>query len=142
MGQAKSGDTVKVHYTGKLADGTVFDSSTEREPLAFQLGAGQVIPGFEKAVEGMEQGQKTNTTVPATEAYGPRQEEAVVSVARSQLPPTIDPKVGQQLQVQQENGQPYTVRVVQVDEEKVTLDANHPLAGQDLQFEIELLSVE
>ena len=142
MGQAKAGDTVKVHYTGKLDDGTVFDSSLEREPLAFQLGAGQIIPGFEKAVEGMAPGEKTTTVIPAAQAYGPRQEEALVTVERSQLPPEIEPEVGQQLQMQQEGGQPLTVQIVSVDEASVTLDANHPLAGKDLAFEIELVAVQ
>jgi len=143
MGQAKAGDTVKVHYTGKLKeDGTVFDSSVEREPLAFKLGAGQVIPGFEKAVEGLTPGEKTNAVIPSTEAYGPRQEEAMITVERAQLPPDIKPEVGQQLQMQQQNGQPCMVRVVQVDDAQITLDANHPLAGKDLEFEIELVAVE
>lgn len=142
MGQAKQGDTVKVHYTGKLEDGTVFDSSVEREPLAFQLGAGQIIPGFEKAVEGMEPGQKTTTIIPAADAYGPHKDEAVIAVERSQLPADLEPEVGQQLQVQQESGQSLPVRVVQVDDSQVTLDGNHPLAGKDLAFEIELVNVE
>jgi peptidylprolyl isomerase len=142
MGQAKPGDTVKVHYTGKLDDGTVFDSSVDREPLAFRLGAGQIIPGFEKAVEGLEPGEKTVTVIPATQAYGPWHEEAVVAVSRGDLPPDLQPEVGQQLQVQQEDGQPLTVRIVQVDDTEVKLDANHPLAGKDLAFEIELVAVE
>lgn len=142
MGQAKQGDTVKVHYTGKLEDGTVFDSSLEREPIAFKLGAGQIIPGFEKAVEGMEPGEKTNTVIPATEAYGPHKEEGLVTVDRDKLPADLEPKVGQQLQVQQENGQGVPVRIVRVDDAEVTLDSNHPLAGKDLAFEIELVAVE
>jgi peptidylprolyl isomerase len=142
MGQAKPGDTVKVHYTGKLEDGTVFDSSVDREPLAFRLGAGQIIPGFEKAVEELELGEKTTTVIPAVQAYGPWQEEAMVTVARGDLPPDLEPEVGQQLQVQPEGGQPLTVRIVQVNDTQVTLDANHPLAGKDLAFEIELIAVE
>lgn len=142
MGQAKQGDNVKVHYTGKLEDGTVFDSSVEREPLAFKIGAGQIIPGFEKAVEGMEPGEKTTTTIPAEEAYGPHKEEALVTVERSQLPPDLEPEVGQQLQVQKPDGQSVPVRVTEVGEAQVTLDANHPLAGRDLSFEIELVTVE
>ena len=142
MGQAKTGDTVKVHYTGKLEDGTVFDSSVEREPLAFQLGAGQIIPGFEKAVEGMEPGQKTETVIPAAEAYGPRQEEAMVTVPRDQLPPDLEPQVGQQLQMKQPSGEPVNVRVAEVAEGEIVLDANHPRAGKDLSFEIELVTVE
>ncbi|MEX1027377.1 MAG: peptidylprolyl isomerase [Candidatus Paceibacterota bacterium] len=142
MGQAKQGDTVRVHYTGKLEDGTVFDSSVEREPIAFKLGAGQIIPGFEKAVEGMEPGEKTTAVIPATEAYGPHKAEAIVTVERSQLPPDLEPKVGQQLQVQKEDGQSLPVRVVEVDDAQVTLDGNHPLAGRELAFEIELVTVE
>lgn len=142
MGPAKTGDTVKVHYTGKLEDGTVFDSSLEREPLAFQLGAGQIIPGFEKAVEGMTPGDKTTTLIPAAEAYGQRSEEALVTVPRSDLPPEINPQVGQRLQMQQEGSHPLTVEIIQVDEDQVTLDANHPLAGKNLSFDIELVAVQ
>jgi peptidylprolyl isomerase len=139
---ARQGDTVKVHYTGKLASGKVFDSSIEREPIAFTLGAGQIIPGFEKAVEGLEPGQKTSVTIPAAEAYGPHNPEALVRVERSQLPEGMDPQIGQQLQVQQENGHAMVVRVTEVDDDSITLDANHPLAGEDLSFEIELVAVE
>jgi len=142
MAPAKAGDTVRVHYTGKLEDGTVFDSSLEREPLAFQLGAGQIIPGFEKAVEGMTPGEKTTTVIPAAEAYGTRSEEALVTVPRSDLPPEIEPQVGQRLQMQQEGNAPLTVEIIQVDEHQVTLDANHPLAGKDLSFDIELVAVQ
>ncbi len=142
MGQAKKGDTVKVHYTGRLEDGTIFDSSVKREPLAFKLGAGQLIAGFEKAVEGLEPGDKTTAVIPAAEAYGPHQEEAVLTIDRSQLPPDIQPEVGQELEVQQETGQTMNVRIVQVDDAQVTLDANHPLAGKDLAFEIELVAVQ
>ncbi len=142
MAAAKTGDTVQVHYTGKLDDGTVFDSSREREPLAFQLGAGQIIPGFEKAVEGMAPGDKTTTVIPAAEAYGPRSEEALVTVPRSDLPPDIEPQVGQRLQMEQEGNHPLTVEIIQVDDHQVTLDANHPLAGKDLSFDIELVAVQ
>ncbi|MFA9476723.1 peptidylprolyl isomerase [Phycisphaerales bacterium AB-hyl4] len=141
MAQVKQGDTVKVHYTGKLDDGTVFDTSVEREPIEFTLGEGQIIPGFEEAVEGLEPGQKTTTTIPAEKAYGQRNEEAVVQVERSQLPENLDPEVGQQLQMQQPNGQPIPVRVTDVSEQNITIDANHPLAGKDLSFEIELVAV-
>lgn len=142
MGPAKAGDTVRVHYTGKLEDGTVFDSSWEREPLAFQLGAGQIIPGFEKVVEGMTPGDKTTTLIPAAEAYGPRSEQALVTVPRSDLPPEIEPQVGQRLQMQQEGNHPLTVEIIQVDDDQVTLDANHPLAGKDLSFDIELVAIQ
>ncbi|MCC5828029.1 MAG: peptidylprolyl isomerase [Phycisphaeraceae bacterium] len=139
--QAKTGDTVKVHYTGKLTDGTVFDSSIDREPLEFTLGAGQIIPGFEKAVEGLAPGEKTQTTIPADEAYGPHNAEAVVEVERSQLPEDVKPEVGRQLQVQRQDGEPIPVRITAVNDATVILDANHPLAGKDLNFEIEVVAV-
>ena len=141
MAQAKQGDTVKVHYTGTLTDGTVFDSSRERDPLEFQVGAGQILPGFEKAVEGLEPGETTSTTIPAAEAYGERNDEAIIQVDRTQLPEGLNPQVGQQLQMQQPNGQPIAVRVTNVTDKDITLDANHPLAGKDLAFEIELVAV-
>ncbi|MEX2671466.1 MAG: peptidylprolyl isomerase [Phycisphaeraceae bacterium] len=141
MASAKQGDTVKVHYTGKLTDGTVFDSSLQREPITFTLGEGQIIPGFEKAVEGMEPGEKTSITIPADEAYGQRDEEAVAKIERSQLPEDLKPEVGQQLQVQKPDGQPVAVRVAEVDDDSITIDTNHPLAGKDLAFELELVEV-
>lgn len=141
MAAAKQGDTVSVHYTGKLTDGTVFDSSRERDPIQFKLGEQQVIPGFEKAVEGMEPGEKTEVTIPADEAYGQRNEEAVAAVERARLPEGLDPQVGQQLQMQGPEGQAMPVRVTDVDDENITVDANHPLAGKDLIFELELVNV-
>jgi peptidylprolyl isomerase len=141
MAPAKSGDTVKVHYKGTLDDGTVFDSSLEREPLQFQLGAGQILPGFEKAVEGLTPGEKTTASIPAAEAYGERNDEAIIKVERAQLPEGLDPQVGQQLQMRHPNGQAMPVRVTEVSEVDVTIDANHPLAGKDLKFEIELVAV-
>jgi len=138
---AKQGDTVKVHYTGKLTDGTVFDSSRERDPLEFTIGEGQIIPGFEEAVEGLEQGEQTQAEVPAEKAYGERNEQAIIEVEREKLPEDLEPEVGQQLQMQQPDGQPIPVRVTDVSEAKVTLDANHPLAGETLNFEIELVEV-
>lgn len=141
MEQAKSGDTVKVHYTGKLDDGTVFDSSRGREPLEFTLGAGQVIPGFEEAVTGMTPGDEKTVTIPSGEAYGPRRDEMVVTVGRDQFPDHIDPQPGQQLQVVQE-GQTMVVTIQDVSEEGVVLDANHPLAGRDLTFELRLEGID
>lgn len=141
MTQAKLNDKVSVHYTGTLDDGTVFDSSVERDPLEFTLGEGQVIPGFEDAVVGMETGQSKTVRIPADEAYGLRRDEMLIEVERGQFPPHIEPEVGQQLQVRQANGQPMVVSVAEVSEDNVTLDANHPLAGQALTFEIELLTV-
>ena len=134
MAQAQSGDTVRVHYTGKLADGTVFDSSQGRDPLEFTLGTGQVIPGFEAAVTGMEPGQEQSVTIPAEQAYGPPKPELMIEVPRTQFPPDIDPEVGQRLQMN--NGQQTAVVTVQqVGDGAVKLDANHPLAGKDLTFD-------
>lgn len=141
MTQAKQGDTVKVHYTGKFEDGTVFDTSMNREPLEFTIGEGQLIPGFEKAVVGMEPGQSLTTEVPAAEAYGPYNEEMLLVVGKDQFPEDVNPQVDQQLQVRQADGRTFVVRVTDVSDSEVTLDANHPLAGEDLTFEIELLEI-
>jgi peptidylprolyl isomerase len=141
MPQAKAGDTVKIHYTGKLEDGTVFDSSVSREPLEFQLSGGQVIPGFDEAVMGMAPGESKMTKIPMDQAYGPHRPEMVIQVERQQLPTELEPEVGQQLQVQQQNGQVIPVFITEVDDTTVTLDANHPLAGEDLTFDIELVEI-
>lgn len=141
MSKAKDGDTVKVHYTGTLENGEVFDTSQEREPLEFQLGQGQLIPGFEKAVIGMSEGDSTTVDIPSDEAYGEVREDLVITVPKDQLPEEVEPQVGMQLQVNQQNGQPIPVRVTEIKEEELVLDANHPLAGKDLKFEIELLEV-
>ena len=141
MAQAKKGDSVKVHYTGTLGDGTVFDSSDGREPMEFTLGAGQVIPGFDQAVDGMAAGEKTKLTIPTDEAYGAVREEMVLTVPKSQFPEDVTPEVGQQFEVGQEQGQGVVVKVTEIAEDSVTLDANHPLAGKDLTFEIELVEI-
>lgn len=141
MSKAKKGDTVKVHYTGKLNDGSVFDSSENREPLEFQLGSGQLIPGFEKAVNGMTVGDSTTVTIPANEAYGDVNEELILSVEKDRLPADIQPEVGMQLQVQQPDGQPVPVVISDVTDSVVKLDANHPLAGKDLTFFIEVVEI-
>ena len=141
MAQAQTGDTVKLHYTGTLADGTVFDSSEGRDPLEFTLGANQVIPGFEKAVAGMNPGDTRTVNIPAAEAYGPRRDDMMIEVPPSEFPEHIHPKVGDQLQIRQPNGQPFNVTVSNVTESAVTLDGNHPLAGQDLTFAIELVAI-
>ena len=140
--QAKNGDTVQVKYTGKLADGTVFDSSVGREPLEFTLGEGQVIPGFEKAVFGMKVGEKKTVTIPADEAYGPHFDDMVVEVPREKLPEDITPEVGQQLGVKRTDGGTSIVTIISVSDNAVTIDANHPLAGKDLTFEIELVKIK
>lgn len=140
MTQAQIGNDVKVHYTGRLDDGTEFDSSREREPLGFTLGEGQLIPGFERAVIGMTVGDSKTVKVPAEQAYGPHHEEMVLEVPREQFPPNINPAVGQQLEMHQ-GERVIQVRVTEVSPKDVTLDANHPLAGQDLTFEIELVAL-
>jgi peptidylprolyl isomerase len=141
MSVAKKGDQVKVHYTGKLADGTVFDSSKDREPLAFELGAGMMIEGFDKAVTGMEIGQSKTAEIPSAEAYGEHREDMVVTVPRTQLPEDMEPEIGQQLGMQQPNGQQVPVIVTKVETESIEIDANHPLAGKDLIFDLELVSI-
>ncbi len=141
MAEAKQGDTVKVHYTGKLEDGTVFDTSAEREPLQFTIGQGQIIPGFEEAVVGMNEGESKTTQISSDVAYGPHREEMIVEVDRSQFPSNLDPEVGQQLQIRQPDGQAIVVTVTDLSSESATLDANHPLAGRDLTFDIELIQV-
>ena len=140
--QAENGDTVQVNYTGKLADGTVFDSSVGREPLEFTLGAGQMIPGFEKAVLGMKVGEKKTVTIPVDEAYGPRRDDMIMEVPREKLPSDLTPEVGQQLQVTRQDGGISIVTITKVTDNTVTIDANHPLAGKDLTFEIELLKIQ
>ncbi len=140
--QAKTGDTVQVQYTGKLADGTVFDSSVGKDPLQFKLGSGQVIPGFDKAVTGMRVGEKKTVTIPATDAYGERRDDLVAEVSRSQLPSDMMPQVGMQLQSTAKDGSTMVVTITKVtDNTSVTIDANHPLAGKDLTFELELLKI-
>lgn len=141
MTEAKQGNTVKIHYTGKLDDGTVFDSSEGRDPLEFTIGDGNIIPGFEEAVVGMNEGDSVTTTIPSDKAYGPHHAEMVLNVDKSQFPPNIDPSVGDQLQLQQQDGRKIQVLVTEVSPESVTLDANHPLAGKDLTFDIELVSI-
>jgi peptidylprolyl isomerase len=134
-------DTVKVHYTGKTDDGVVFDSSREREPLQFTMGQGQLIPGFENAVEGMKTGETTTVRIPSEEAYGEVKPEMMVDIERKQIPPDIKPELGMVLQMQQPNGQPMNVTVKGVTDTHVTLDANHPLAGEALTFDIELVEI-
>jgi peptidylprolyl isomerase len=143
LSKVKDGDTVKVHYTGTLTEeGTVFDSSEDREPLEFTLGEGKLIPGFEKAVVGMEEGDETTVEIESGDAYGQRREDLELEVAKSDLPDNIEPEVGMQLQMQQqENGQAIPVQITAVEDELVKLDANHPLAGKDLTFDIELIEI-
>jgi len=137
----QAGTKVLVHYTGTLDDGTRFDSSRDREPLEITLGEGQVIPGFEKTIAGMEPGQTVTVTIPEEEAYGPHNEDMVLRVPRSSFPPEIPVKVGEQLLLRAPDGNEIPAFIVDVDDAEATLDANHPLAGFTLTFEIELLGV-
>ena len=141
MAQARTGDTVSVHYTGKLQDGTVFDSSRDREPIEFTIGENQVIGGFDAAVTGMEPGQQQTVTITSDDAYGERKEELIFAVPKEQFPEDIKPEEGQQLQMTQ-GDQVAVVTVAEVGAEEVKLDANHPLAGQDLTFDIELVEIK
>src|SRR5919202_4212535 len=141
MPQAKNGDNVKVHYIGRLDDGTVFDSSAGREPLEFKVGSGEVIPGFEQAVVGMQPGETRSTLIRADDAYGPYHEEMVALIPREQLPPDFDVQVGEQIGLQDENGNRVLATVVDVSEAGITIDGNHPLAGEDLQFDIQLVEI-
>ncbi len=139
---AKNGDQVKVHYRGTLSDGTEFDNSFEKDPLEFTIGEGQIIPGFENAVVGMGEGEKKEFTVTPEEGYGEYNEEGKIEVERANLPEDINPELGMMLQVTTPDNQVVHVTVSDMDENKVTLDANHPLAGKDLHFEIELQEVQ
>jgi FKBP-type peptidyl-prolyl cis-trans isomerase 2 len=141
MSQAKSGDRVKVHYTVKLEDGTVFDSSKERAPLELTLGDGKLIKGFEQAVLGMSPGEMKIAKVPSDDAYGPHSAEMMVSFERERLPHDLDPKVGQQLEIQRQDGRKIPAVVTEVSPAAIIVDANHPLAGKDLTFEIQLVEV-
>ncbi len=141
MSQAKSGDTVRIHYTGTLEDGTQFDSSAGRDPLEFSLGSGQVIAGFDTAVDGMSVGESKSVTIPPEEAYGERHDQLVQQVPKSALPDEIDPAIGMQLQSRSPEGQVMNLVVTEVDEQSITVDGNHPLAGQSLTFAIELVEI-
>ncbi len=141
MSTIKNGDTVKVHYTGTLENGEVFDSSLQRDPLQFTLGQGQLIPGFEKAVLGLGIGDVTTANIPSAEAYGEHNPQMEVTVEKAQLPEGMTPEVGMQLQLNQPDGQPIPCVVTKIEGEMVTIDANHPLAGKDLTFNIEIVEI-
>lgn len=141
--QAKSGDTVQVHYTGRLTDGTLFDSSQGREPLEFEVGSGMVIPGFDNGVAGMNVGEKKTIHIPANDAYGPVQAEMIIRIPRAEIPADLPLEVGTQLNMHQDgSGQVIPVTVSELTADTVTLDANHVLAGKDLVFEVELVGVK
>ena len=141
MAQVKSGDTVRIHYTGTLVNGETFDSTIGQEPLEFIVGSGQVIPGLDAALPGMNVGDKKTVQVPVDQAYGQPHDDARQAVPRSEIPADIPLETATQLQMQTPQGQVLPVQVVKVTEEQVLLDANHPLAGQDLTFAIELMSI-
>jgi peptidylprolyl isomerase len=138
---AAIGDTVHVHYTVSLEDGRVVDSSRERGPFAVTLGQGQVIKGFERALIGMTEGQQKKVVVRAAEAYGPRRSELVHEIPRAQIPPHVDVSVGQRLQASDQGGKTVSLTVVEAGKTSVKLDANHPLAGEDLTFELEVMKI-
>ena len=141
MNQAKSGDVVSIHYTGKLDDGTEFDSSAGGDPLQFTLGSDQVIQGFSSAIEGMSVGDSKTVNIPADEAYGPRQEQMVQEVPKTVLPEELEPKEGMALQASNQDGGTVNLVVTAVSDETITVDGNHPLAGKALNFDIELVDI-
>jgi peptidylprolyl isomerase len=141
MSQAKPGDTVSIHYTGTLDDGTQFDSSSGRDPLEFTLGTGQVIPGFDKAVEGMAVGDSKSVNIPPEDAYGPRHDQMIQDVPKTALPDDLEPVEGMALQAQGQDGQVINLTVTAVSDDSITVDGNHPLAGQALNFDIELVDI-
>ena len=141
MTSAQTGNTVLVHYKGELGNGSVFDQSKQEDPLQFTIGDGQLIQDFEEAVIGMNQGEKKTIEIPADRAYGLRRDDLMIEVERTQFPDHITPEVGQKLQLTQPDGYPLTVTISKVEEVNVTLDANHPLAGEDLTFEIQLVEI-
>jgi peptidylprolyl isomerase len=142
MTPAKHGDTVKVHYRGKLHDGSVFDTSYDREPLQFIIGGGQIIPAFEEAVVGMNPGDSKTTELPVEKGFGPHREDLVVVVAKSKLAELdLEPKVGELVSIPQSGGPPVDATVAEVTESEVIMDFNHPLAGKDLSFDIKLIEI-
>jgi len=141
MAPAQNGDKVKVHYTGKLSDGSVFDSSEGNAPLEFTLGQGQVIAGFDQGVVGMEPGDSKTLNIPVDQAYGPHHPDRTFEVDRSDLPPDMSIELGMRLQGNQQGGTAVEVTVVEIDDSKVKMDANHPLAGKDLTFDIQLVEI-
>jgi peptidylprolyl isomerase len=141
MSRATPGNTVRFHYTGSLTDGTVFDSSTEREPLQVTLGAGQVIPGVDQALTGMAPGDDKKVTVAADQAYGPHRDELIHEVGRERLSPEMKVEVGDRLEGTDANGRRLHLTVVEVNDQAVKLDANHPLAGEDLTFDLTLVEI-
>lgn len=141
MSEAKPGDTVRIHYTGTLTDGSQFDSSAGRDPLEFTVGGGQIIPGLDREIAGMKVGERKTVNVPCDEAYGQHNPTAMQEVPRASLPAEIEPEVGKRLQAVTQDGSQITVVITAVNENSVTMDANHPLAGKDLIFDVELVEI-
>ena len=141
MQQAQKGDKVKVHYHGKLRSGETFDSSQGRDPLEFELGSGQVIKGFDEGIKGMQVGDKKTIEIAVVDAYGEKQQEMIIEFPKEQFPPDMNPEAGMQLMMSNGSGQQFPVTIVDVKEESVVLDANHPLAGQELIFDLELVEI-
>ena len=141
MQQVKSGDTVRVHYHGKLTDGSTFDSSEGREPLEFEVGSGSVIAGFDEGVTGMQVGEKKTVNIPSDQAYGEKQEDLFMEFPMDRFPEDMKPEVGMQLSMSNGSGENFPVVIREVRENTVVLDANHPLAGEDLNFDLELVEI-
>ena len=141
MGQVKSGDKIKVHYHGKLANGETFDSSEGREPLEFEVGSGMVIKGFDDGVTGMSAGEKKTINIPYDEAYGPRNPEMVIEMPKDRFPKDMVIEMGMSLAMSDQEGHQFQVTIVEIKDDVVMLDANHPLAGQDLVFDLELVEI-
>ena len=139
--KAENGSTVKVHYKGTLEDGTIFDSSEGREPLQFTVGSGEVIPGLDTAVTGLEAGESRTTTIPADQAYGPHHPDRIIEVTREDIPSDFKPNIGDVVQLKDPQGQPVHATVEEIGENAVKFDANHPLAGKDLTFEIKVAAI-
>ncbi|HYC40327.1 MAG TPA: peptidylprolyl isomerase [Chitinophagaceae bacterium] len=142
MQTAKSGDRVRVHYHGRLTTGELFDSSEGRAPLEFEVGSGMVIPGFDEGVSGMSVGEKKTINIPVEQAYGPRNPDMVIDMPRERFPKDMELEEGMQLMMSDGSGQNFQVTVTEIKQSSVTLDANHPLAGQELVFDIELVEIE
>lgn len=142
MTKAKQGDTVKVHYTGKYTDDTVFESSVTKDPLEFELGAGQMIKGFDEAVQGMEVNEKKTIKLSPEEAYGPKRDELMITVSKQEVFSDMDVQVGQKFEIPQEEDQPVVVEVDKIDGDNVVLNGNHPMAGKELIFDIQLIEIQ
>ncbi len=141
MSQVKAGDTVKVHYHGRLTDGTTFDSSEGREPLEFEVGTGMVIKGFDDGLMGMTIGQKKTIQIPVENAYGPKDPQMLIDFPIDRFPPDMKPEVGMRLNMTNDRGQHIPVVITEIKGDTVILDANHPLAGEDLIFDLELMEI-